>query len=184
MSKIMTTSEFIKQHGLRSTEDLMTSYAEYFHSAKMQEVGEDVEDEINSMYPIEQELGNNHIVEMQNLRNAAKFGYNLHKSDAVSLDNLFLEHANFCEATFPNATFEGAVEHAKLEVREFISDVKTDAPKENQAIEMADIIMCLLDAARRVGISTDDIKSAFAKKLAINKGREWNYNPAGFYTHK
>lgn len=86
MSKIMTTSEFIKQHGLRSTEDLMTSYAEYYHSAKMQEVGEDVERAINEKYPyIESDgftkgstrLHNEH---QDRCRDAAKFGYNLHKS--------------------------------------------------------------------------------------------------------
>jgi NTP pyrophosphatase (non-canonical NTP hydrolase) len=74
---------------------------------------------------------------------------------------------------------------AKLgdEVSEVIQAVVTGRADEEVAEEMADVMMCVFDAAARMDITPAMLTSAFAAKLKKNKARTWKRNDNGTYSH-
>lgn len=72
----------------------------------------------------------------------------------------------FTDETFGGSTVESKMAHLREEIQEVI-----DAPEDK--MEWADCMILLLDAARRAGLSMDDLHQAIEDKLAINMKRKW-----------
>ncbi len=91
------------------------------------------------------------------------------------------DHAEWSQATFGSDAErgpEGPLNHLKREVGEAI-----DSPRDEE--EYADLLLLVLDASRRAGISAPELVSAAAKKLDKNKEREWGERqPDGVFEHK
>ena len=49
--------------------------------------------------------------------------------------------------------------------------------------EYADAIFCIMDSARREGVTVQDILNAGQAKLIVNKARKWRDNGDGSYSH-
>ena len=82
----------------------------------------------------------------------------------------------------------GALIHAKREIDEVMAEIDDTQSMyqsvRNRAItEYADVFCCVLDSARRAGISLDEITNAMNAKLQINKTRQWKDNGDGSYSH-
>lgn len=70
-----------------------------------------------------------------------------------------------------------SLHHMAEEVKELIKE-----PLDR--MEYADVMMLLLDSARRAGIKADDLVDATYEKLAINKSRKWGKpNEHGYVKH-
>ena len=84
------------------------------------------------------------------------------------LKQLQIDIGMWSDETFgpPNERFVGILEHLKKEVDEIIEDPY-------DAMEFADCMMLLLDAARIAGLDPSDLLKMMQKKLEINKQREW-----------
>ncbi len=79
------------------------------------------------------------------------------------------EHAEWSQATFGTDAVRGplgALRHLEKEAREAQADI-TDR------VEYADCLLLTLDAARRAGMSLDDLLDTAFEKLAVNKQRTW-----------
>jgi hypothetical protein len=101
----------------------------------------------------------------------------------MSFETLISEHAEWAGATFPKGTAKGALLHAHREIEEIIQDIDNGAPHSVISKEYADAIFCIMDSARRRGVSLDDILAAGHAKLQINKSRKWKDNGDGSYSH-
>lgn len=97
-------------------------------------------------------------------------------------DLLQIEHDRYQWSldTFPRATVKGGLEKAKGEIEEIEDDIAEGVVRVEEYI---DVLMCIFDAAQRAGISLTDITQAYAKKLAVNRSREWIDNKNGTYSH-
>ncbi|KKN27333.1 hypothetical protein LCGC14_0865580, partial [marine sediment metagenome] len=75
------------------------------------------------------------------------------------------------QGEWANVTFEGQNVHGKLaHLKKEIGELQDDPA---DLMEYADCFMLLLDAARKVNITADQILEAAWRKLEINKNREW-----------
>lgn len=85
---------------------------------------------------------------------------------------------------FPNATQYSSLIKLEEEIEEIVWEIFPGSitPKDI-AEEYVDAIMCLLDSAKRGGISTEHLVKAFKKKLEINLNRTWKQNPDNTYSH-
>lgn len=99
------------------------------------------------------------------------------KIDIISLEK---ERFQWSQRTFPEATPEGSLAKAREELGEIEQDVKNNI---KEPIEFADAIMCLFDAAARLGMDATVIMKAYSKKIEINKNRTWKKNPNNSYSH-
>jgi phosphoribosyl-ATP pyrophosphohydrolase len=70
------------------------------------------------------------------------------------------------------------LEHLKLEAAEAIESMFDD-DKSATHTEIADCLICVLDAARRAGMTYDDLLSAANAKLVVNQSRKWQPPVAG-----
>lgn len=100
-----------------------------------------------------------------------------------TFEQLIQEHGNWADATFPKGTAKGALLHAHREVDEIISDIDNGNDEQSIATEYADAIFCIMDSARRRGISMDKLILAGDAKLQKNKARQWRDNGDGSYSH-
>jgi hypothetical protein len=100
-----------------------------------------------------------------------------------TFEQLITEHLEFTSTTFPKGTAIGGLLHAKREIEEIVSDINTGADLHALSTEYADAIFCIIDSANRSGVSLDNIISAGALKLMINKARKWKDNGDGSYSH-
>ncbi|MBO0950897.1 dATP/dGTP pyrophosphohydrolase domain-containing protein [Fibrella forsythiae] len=108
-----------------------------------------------------------------------KHGYKL-VPVAKSITELEAERFAWSRETFTEATAISSLRKLESEIKEIEADIlKGNDP----TTEYADALMCLFDSAGRHGISVDQITEAFAKKLEINKGRQWRKNPDDSYSH-
>jgi hypothetical protein len=84
--------------------------------------------------------------------------------------------------TFEEATALSSLEKLIDEAKETIEDVKAG---KREPVEYADMLMCIFDSAGRQSqpISVQEIFDAFAKKLEINKKRNWIKNSNNTYSH-
>ena len=99
-----------------------------------------------------------------------------------SFEQLMLNHIGFTLETFPDATVLSSLAKARGEIAEVCHAI-LEGGREQIAEEYADVIMCLLDSAVRIGINPVDIKRAFAAKVTKNKSRSWVKNPDNTYSH-
>lgn len=101
----------------------------------------------------------------------------------MTFETLIAEHGEWSEATFPKGTATGALLHAQREIIEIVEDIENDAPHSVISKEYADAIFCIMDSARRKGVSVNDILKAGHTKLQVNKARTWKDNGDGSYSH-
>jgi phosphoribosyl-ATP pyrophosphohydrolase len=101
----------------------------------------------------------------------------------VTFEALIEEHGEWSAVTFPKGTAKGALLHAEREIVEIINDIENKAPHSVISKEYADAIFCIMDSARRKGVSVDDILKAGYAKLQVNKARTWKDNGDGSYSH-
>lgn len=88
----------------------------------------------------------------------------------LKIGQLFNDWINWSNKAFAEATPESSL----IKLEEEIAEIRQDLSESKiNAEEYADAIMCLLDSAGRLGISGDDIVSAFRLKFEINKRRTW-----------
>lgn len=100
-----------------------------------------------------------------------------------TFEELIEEHGQWADGTFPKGTAIGALLHAKREVQEIMDDIDNNAPVNNLATEYADALFCIMDSARRKGVTLIHILLAGDTKLQINKKRQWKDNGDGSYSH-
>jgi hypothetical protein len=74
--------------------------------------------------------------------------------------------AAFTQKTFGESTARSKALHLAEEAREAADDPA-------DAMEWADCLILLLDAARIAGFSTDDLYAAAQRKMEINRARQW-----------
>jgi hypothetical protein len=102
-------------------------------------------------------------------------------------EGLLHDHAYWSANTFPMGTATGALLHASRELEEVREEIHpADGKpfcKQTAAAEYADLIFCIMDSARRAGITMDDITKAGTEKLKRNIQRQWRYNGDGSYSH-
>jgi len=101
-----------------------------------------------------------------------------HKTNIMLLKDFDQAHKEFCETAFPDINdYRKPLEHMKLEIQEAITSGEPE--------EFADILMLLLSAFRLrfPKCNTDDLLSAAASKLIINRERTWEMNLEGFAQH-
>lgn len=99
-----------------------------------------------------------------------------------TFEQLIKEHGEWADATFPKGTSMGALLHAQRECEEIRLDI-LNGHHDGLPIEYADALFCIMDSARRQGISLDRIIVAGSYKLQINKERQWKDNGDGSYSH-
>lgn len=103
-----------------------------------------------------------------------------------AFEKLLRDHAEWSAQTFPMGTALGALIHAGRELEEVRFELAKPSHLFNNltaAMEYADLIFCVMDSARRAGVSIEDIIDAGRHKLERNKHREWKYNGDGSYSH-
>lgn len=100
-----------------------------------------------------------------------------------SFEQLIEEHGIWADATFPKGTAKGALLHAHREVDEIIKDIDEGNDELSIATEYADAMFCIMDSARRRGLTVNQIVLAGVAKLNKNKARTWNDNGDGSYSH-
>jgi len=85
------------------------------------------------------------------------------------------EQAEWSRATFGSDTERGPLgplKHLEKETEEARQSwIKQDIPEAK--VEIADCLFLTFDAARRAGMSLDDLLDTAFRKLEINKQREW-----------
>ncbi len=104
--------------------------------------------------------------------------------ETLSLFDLFVEHVSWAKEVFPKATAQGALDHAARELVEI--ELELQKPELNSVAiitEYADAIGCILNSFTKAGYDMEDFKRAFRAKLIINKGRKWQDNGDGSYSH-
>lgn len=115
---------------------------------------------------------------LQKLREALKYAQiNTKSKDIIKLEE---ERLEWSLKTFPDATSFSSLLKAEEEIEEIKADINQGIKRPE---EYADALMCLFDSAGRQGISIESIFEAFAKKVEINKSREWKKNPDNTYSH-
>lgn len=83
----------------------------------------------------------------------------------------------FSDGVFGKSDPVAKLRHLAEEVQELI-----EAPQDR--MEWADCTILLIDAARKAGLSMDDLHKAARDKLEINKKRKWGKpNAAGIVNH-
>lgn len=108
-------------------------------------------------------------------------GYEFAKGDEFL--SLAFSHVEFTQSTFREATWIASLAKLEGEANEVQEAILREFDQDKVAEEYADCLMCLFDSASRVGISPEDIKEAFAKKLKINATRTWVKNSDNTYSH-
>lgn len=81
-------------------------------------------------------------------------------------DFLHRKNAWSLETFGPSQTIEGVIEHARKELDEASAEPC-------DAIEWADVLFLVTDAAFRAGHTPEAICEALEQKLAINRARSW-----------
>jgi hypothetical protein len=101
----------------------------------------------------------------------------------LTFEELIEQHGLWADATFPKGTAEGALIHAGRELIEVQAEVLRGGVTFSMAVEYADLLFCILDSARRQGLTLNEIINAGEHKLNINKARKWKDNGDGSYSH-
>jgi Protein of unknown function (DUF550) len=101
---------------------------------------------------------------------------------AKTFEQLITEHVEWADDTFPKGTADGALIHAAREIDEVRQGLQ-GAVKYPLITKYADVLFCVLDSARRKGITLNQIINVGNHKLKINKARKWKYNGDGYYSH-
>ena len=93
------------------------------------------------------------------------------------------EQAEWSRATFGSDTERGPLgplKHLEKEAREAQKEIVPRSEycqeyyKDNLKIELADCLFLTLDAARRAGMTLDELLDTAFQKLEINKQRKWS----------
>jgi NTP pyrophosphatase (non-canonical NTP hydrolase) len=96
---------------------------------------------------------------------------------ATYMQGIIDEIGDWSEKTFPKQTSVGKLHHLLEEVGELIEECEREpgfmATSLNKNLEFADCFILLLDAARKEGLSSDDILVTISHKMEINKKRKW-----------
>lgn len=100
-----------------------------------------------------------------------------------TLEELEADRFKWSLAKFPDTTIAAGLLKAMDEIQEVFKAFRDHQSKEEIAEEYVDAIMCILDSAARAGIYIGDIRDAYEKKLAKNKGRTWTKNADNTYSH-
>lgn len=103
---------------------------------------------------------------------------NPNSESPVTLELLMEAHAAFCARAFPGQSFDGVLNHLIREIEEWRAEP-------GNRLEMADVFLLVLDAARKEGVTADALLEAAWLKLTINRHRRWPTTPdaAGVFHH-
>ncbi len=105
-----------------------------------------------------------------------------YKEQRMELETLFLEHQTFAKEAFKNSTWASSLRGLEREIKEV--EVESKTGWENWVTEYVDCMMYLLDSMQRAGVEMEEFKKLFARKMTINKERNWERNTDGSYSHK
>ena len=92
-----------------------------------------------------------------------------------SIDTIALGITAWANEAFPGRTDTGMYLKMYSEIAEMI-----DADDTHVGAEVADVLIMVLDFAKRKGINIED---AIATKMAINRERKWAKNKLGAWSH-
>ena len=98
-----------------------------------------------------------------------------------TLEELFIKHQNFAIKAFPDSTWKSSLRGLEREIVEI--EVESHNHKEDMTTEYVDCFMYLLDSMNRAAIDLVDFRGSFIAKLIVNRGRRWNQNKDGSYSH-
>lgn len=137
-----------------------------------------IEPDFHELLQIEANFSNRTVSYM--LSHYAQKGYNL--LNALNFNNLLDEIADWQEKKFGDSRDQkGTLLHIKKEIDELIEDFENDASIERQGLEVADIIILLVQFCKLQGIS---IIYSVAAKFVENKARKWHKpDKNGVITH-
>lgn len=96
---------------------------------------------------------------------------------------LIKDFLKFSRKAFKNATWKSSLKKAKMEMKELEQAISGLHGNDAILEEYTDVIMCLVDSANRCGYSAQQLREAFEKKLAKNKGRSWAEMKDHTYSH-
>jgi phosphoribosyl-ATP pyrophosphohydrolase len=100
-----------------------------------------------------------------------------------TFENMFTDFAAFSLTAYPNATSLISLSKLEKEADEVRQEIEKGNKGPELAIEFADCLFCLIHSMAQEGVSVEELRAAFEKKLAINKARKWSQNPDGTYSH-
>lgn len=86
---------------------------------------------------------------------------------------LFEEITTWQDKTFPESTELSRVRHLLKEVQELECELELFDRKQEKILEYADCFFLLFGAAKKMGMTYDDICAAIEVKFNINKKRQW-----------
>lgn len=91
----------------------------------------------------------------------------------VALCELIDTHADWSRETFGSDAERGPVGPLKHLAKEAIAFAEVDDAG-NLKVELADILLLLLDASRRAGVKPMQLIEAAQAKMLVNRQRRWN----------
>lgn len=95
-----------------------------------------------------------------------------------ALEDLADDQSEWSQATFGTDAERGpigAIKHLRLETDEAIESLRANEHRRNNDTdeEFADMMLLLLDAARRYGLTPMELLRVSHRKLQVNKSRKW-----------
>ena len=88
--------------------------------------------------------------------------------------NLAKYQAEWADKTFgPSRDALGPLRHLGKEVSETIEAIRNGEPSVEIEMEFADLLILILDASRRWGLSPEELVKAAHLKMRINESRTW-----------
>lgn len=99
---------------------------------------------------------------------------------------LLQEFMDWSLTAFPDGDELTSLEKARVEIKELKALLTEDWDKyiaHAEKEEYVDVIMCLLFSAAKRGYTANEIMTAFAEKLGVNKKRKWKKNSDNTYQH-
>ena len=85
------------------------------------------------------------------------------------------------DVTFPDATAESCAKHLLSEAQELLESIQTDAPIQDIANELGDVVLLAIAVAHKYDIP---LQMATESKFAVAANRDYIYDPElGFSVH-
>lgn len=102
-----------------------------------------------------------------------------------TFEQLYLEFGHWTEEVLPEAGPVEHIIHGKKEMDELKAELQKDVgfTYSKTAEEFADCFMCLMGAAYKRGLTSENVLIAIQRKFEVNKTRKWKLNPDNTYSH-
>lgn len=95
---------------------------------------------------------------------------------------IFEKYISWASFTFLGTTIESAFKKLDEENFEFHLVAGSNSPDKKVLEEAVDVLMCLLFCLNKRNLTPSDLMDAFAKKLEVNKSRDWKQNADSTYS--